>query len=372
MTAQPEIALLVSSYNRAEHLRRALLSIGAQQGVDGKMEVVVTDDGSTDNSAEVARQFANSVDFSVKFATHPHNGYHLTKCRNQGVKESTAPYILFLDGDCSLPPDHVRHHLETRRKGLVVGSDCVRLDEATSARVTDDDIRNGRLIQYASPKELARMRSQYRKAWFYQFIRHADKPKLIGNNIALWREDYERINGYDEQFVGLYCEDDDLRMRLRRAGLKATSLLNKSFTFHFWHPIHHTGTPRWRDGVNVKRLTRPGRLTACRVGLKAKEVCDLQIQVLGEALHTAAAKSVLKGLTTTESSRPEIEVVVAPGTGKFSGRADCNILVLTDSEMAPRSLIRKAHILVGAKSPAHAKQVAFEMGPISEIIRKAA
>lgn len=372
MSNRPEIALLVSSYNRAEHLRRALLSIGAQQGVEGKMEVVVTDDGSTDHSAEVARQFAKSVDFSVKFATHPHNGYHLTKCRNQGVKESTAPYILFLDGDCSLPPDHVRCHLEARRKGLVVGSDCVRLDEATSARVTDEDIRNGRLIQYASPKELARMRSQYRKAWFYQLIRHVDKPKLIGNNIALWREDYERINGYDEQFVGLYCEDDDLRMRLRRAGLKAMSLLNKSFTFHFWHPIHHTGTPRWRDGVNVKRLTRPGRLTTCRVGLSNKEVNDLRIHVCGEALHVAAAKSVLNGLKTTDASRPEIEVVVAPGTGRFSGKADCNILVVTDPAMAPRSLVRKAHVLVGANSPSHAKQVVYQLGPVDEVIRKVA
>lgn len=368
----PEIALLVSSYNRAEHLRRALLSIGAQQGVEGKMEVVVTDDGSTDDSADVARRFASSVDFPVKFATHPHNGYHLTRCRNEGVKESAAPYLLFLDGDCSLPPDHVRCHLEARRKGQVVGSDCVRLDEATSARVTDDDIRNGRLIQYASQKELARMRSQYRKAWFYQLIRHADKPKLIGNNIALWREDYKRINGYDEQFVGLYCEDDDLRMRLRCAGLSAISILNRSFTFHFWHPIHHTGTPRWRDGVNVKRLTRPGRLTTCRVGLKKKDVSDLKIRVCGEALHIAAARSVLKGLATSDAPKPEIEVVVAPGTGRFSGAADCNILVLTDASMTPRSLLRAAHILVGAKAPPHAKQLSFELGAVDEIIRKVA
>ncbi len=372
MPSQPEIALLVSSYNRSEHLRRALLSIGAQQGVDGKMEVVITDDGSTDNSADIARNFAQSVNFRVKFATHPHSGYHLTRCRNEGVAASTAPYLLFLDGDCSLPPDHVKHHLAARRKNVVVGSDCVRLDEATSARVTDEDIRTGQLIKYAPQSELRRMQSQYRKAWFYQLIRHADKPKLIGNNIALWREDYERINGYDEQFVGLYCEDDDLRLRLRRAGLRATSLLNRSFTFHFWHPVHHTGTPRWRDGVNVKRLTRPGRLTACRVGLKKKDVCELKIRVVGEPLQISVAKSVLKGIPASSHSRPEIEVVVSPGTGRFSGQAECNILVVTDPSQASKALARSAHIVVGAKSPAHAKQLIYELGPIEEIIRKVA
>ena len=44
----PEIALLMSTYQKPGHLSRALESIALQQNVDGRMELVITDDGSSD------------------------------------------------------------------------------------------------------------------------------------------------------------------------------------------------------------------------------------------------------------------------------------------------------------------------------------
>ncbi len=107
----PEIALLVSTYQRPQHLRRALLSIALQRGVDGQMEVVVTDDGSRDETPRVVEEFARTARFPVQFTTHPHSTFQLARCRNEGVAASRAPYLLFLDGDCILPPDHVAIHL---------------------------------------------------------------------------------------------------------------------------------------------------------------------------------------------------------------------------------------------------------------------
>lgn len=371
MATAPEIALLVSSYNRAEHLRRALVSIAAQRGVEGKMEVVVTDDGSTDHSHEVVRQFAASAPFPVQMTTHPHASFQLAKCRNEGAAASRAPYLLFLDGDCVLPPDHVAHHLAARRKNYVMAGDCVRLDEETSAAINDEHIRAGDLTRLAPPQELARLRSQHRKARFYEWIRHSAKPKLIGNNVGLWREDYERVNGYDENFVGWGCEDDDLRLRLRRAGVRIASILDRTFTYHLWHPVDPTATAQWRNGANVKRLQRPGRLTSCRWGLRKKEVSDLRIRVIGEPLEREAAKEAIAALPTTAAETPDIEVVVAPGSGYFSGKAECNILVMTDPAKAPARLLRSAHVVVGGP-PARPNQLAFDFGPVDEVIRKVA
>jgi glycosyltransferase involved in cell wall biosynthesis len=82
VSRSPEIALLVSSYQRPQHLSRALLSIAMQRRVAGRMEVVVTDDGSTDDTPQVVHDFARSVDFPVRFTTHPHAGFQLCRCRN--------------------------------------------------------------------------------------------------------------------------------------------------------------------------------------------------------------------------------------------------------------------------------------------------
>lgn len=372
MTYSPEIALLVSSYNRAEHLRRALLSIGCQRGVEGKMEVVVTDDGSTDASHEVVRTFARTANFSVQMTTHAHASFQLAKCRNEGVAASRAPYVLFLDGDCVLPPDHVAQHLAARKTGQVMAGDCARLEESASNLVTDQEIRMGNLARFAPAKELARLRWQHRKAQFYSWLRHSAKPKLIGNNVGLWRVDYERVNGYDENFVGWGCEDDDLRLRLRRAGVRIKSILDRTFTYHLWHPVDPTATAQWKDGANVKRLQRPGRLTACRWGLKKREIGDLSIRVVGEPLHLAAAKPILARLPKNQASSPDIEVVVSPGNGQFSGGAECNILVITDRSQASPKLLRHAHVVVGIDKPIVENQLAFGLTPVEEILRKVA
>ncbi len=160
MNPSPEIALLVSSYQRPHNLRRALLSIAMQRGVSGRMEVVVTDDGSTDETPQLVHQFARTVDFPVRFTTHPHTTFQLARCRNEGAAASTAAYLLFLDGDCLLPPDHVANHLQRRQPGVVWAGNRVLLDAATSARINDDVIRRGEFVHCASAEDLRRLRNK--------------------------------------------------------------------------------------------------------------------------------------------------------------------------------------------------------------------
>ena len=70
------------------------------------------------------------------------------------------------------------------------------------------------------------------------------------------------MNGYDENFEGWGCEDDDLRLRLRRAGVRIESILSRTHTYHLWHPTDATYPQSWRDGRNVAYLKRRGVLVA--------------------------------------------------------------------------------------------------------------
>ena len=81
------------------------------------MELVVTDDGSTDETPGIVRDFAERANFPVQFTTHPHTTFQLARCRNEGVRASPRTYLLFLDGDCILPADHVSTHLARRKRG---------------------------------------------------------------------------------------------------------------------------------------------------------------------------------------------------------------------------------------------------------------
>ena len=77
MPDTPDISVLVSTYQRPNHLRRCLRSIAMQQGVEGRFEVVVTDDGSTDETHELVRQFSREAGFPVYLTTHLHDGFQL-------------------------------------------------------------------------------------------------------------------------------------------------------------------------------------------------------------------------------------------------------------------------------------------------------
>lgn len=346
----PEIALLVSSYQRPKHLRRVLLSIALQENLSpGSMEVVVTDDGSTDETPDVVRQFASSVDFPVRFTTHTHSTFQLARCRNEGVAASSAPYILFLDGDCILPKNHVAIHLQQRKKGFTMAGDCARLDQQASEQVDEQVIRSGKFTAWAPKAELKRLRKQARKAWLYQWLRHPTKPKLIGNNVGIWRSDYEMVNGYDENFQGWGCEDDNLRLRLRRAGVRIRSILPWTNTYHLWHPVDSTAPTTWREGKNVAYLTRQGSLVCCRNGLIKRGLESVRLHVVGEPPEEivqrfptiAQAKSA-----GAPAEEPEVEILFLPGKGEFSGKAECNVLVEIDPTPESVRLARKAHLVI--------------------------
>lgn len=265
--ANPDIAVLISTFERPHHLRRVLASIASQQLGQTTMEVVVSDDGSQDETHKVVAEFARQAPFRVALTTHDHQGFRLARCRNEGVTHSTAPYLLFLDGDCLIPSDHVSTHLARRRPNTVMGGYCLHLDQPTTQQIDLVAVRKGTFTQVISQAERRRLRSLMLRSLWYELVRHSSKPKLFGGNIGIWREDYQRINGYDEVFQGWGCEDDDLRMRLRQAGIKIRTILPWTRTYHLWHPPSPSVPNAWKEGRNVEYLLREDRQSRCDLGL---------------------------------------------------------------------------------------------------------
>ena len=141
---RPDVAVLVSTFERPTHLRRCLESIAAQADVAKRIEVIVTDDGSRDLTLHAVMAFARKVPFRVAVTTHAHDGFRLAQCRNEGVAASHADRLLFTDGDCLLPPGTLAAFIAAIRPGRIAGGDSCRLDEAETAAISMDDIHAGR------------------------------------------------------------------------------------------------------------------------------------------------------------------------------------------------------------------------------------
>lgn len=299
MQRRVDISVVVSTYQRPNHLRNALESLAAQRGVDGRFEVVVCDDGSTDHTRDVVESFAAEAPFRVAFTTHRHDGFRLSQCRNEGATVAAAPYLLFTDGDCLLPPDHLAMHLRRRRPGRVAAGDCYRLDEASTARLTTDLVRGAAYRDWPSAAELKRVRQKATRARVYGALRVPMRPRLTGCNIGVWRDDFERVNGFDEGYVGWGYEDRDLQRRLARAGVRTRTILHWTVAYHQWHQRDPTfsragagtanlsyykqtdGRVRCASGLDNHR--EPSRVVFCR--LRPEELGRFRVSPINPALQ---------------------------------------------------------------------------------------
>jgi len=344
-----DIAVVVCTYQMPGHLERVLASL-SQQTIAAQMEVVISDDGSRDETSDVVHRFARQVEFPVRFITHPRDGFQLARCRNEGFQATTAGCLLFLDGDCLVPPDHVQHHYSAVQPGVVTSGYCIRLDQPTSERITVESVLRGEFARLSPPGEFRKLALMHLKSSFYNLIRHPRKPNLRGGNVGICRDDFLRVNGLDENFRAWGGEDDDLGWRMRAAGLRIVSVLDRTRTYHLWHPPTPTKVDRHHEQHHFDYLYRTFRLTRCLSGVVKRRPQDLLVRLVGQPHDPPLAARILKSLGL--AARPwagqtvDLEVVVVPGSGRFTGQADGNLLLAIEESAAARRHLRQAHLVL--------------------------
>ena len=280
MATAPEISVIVSTFQRPRHLKRCLTSISLQQDMKDLFEVVVADDGSTDETTELVDHFSSTVDFTVSYTTHEHDGFRLSQSRNEGAIASRGSYLLFTDGDCILPPRHLVSHMRHRRRGRVITSDMHRLDQDVSWQIDCEKIRESQFARWASTSERHRIAQKAFRSRFYNVLRVPMRPRITGNNIGIWRTDFEQVNGFDEQFVGWGLEDRDLQRRLEMIGVHAKSILPWAAIYHLWHDTDCTFSRKSLGTQNLEYYQSKRPNVRCTFGLTQRREAVGTVQSL--------------------------------------------------------------------------------------------
>ena len=92
---KPKFSIIVPVYNTEKYLKRCLDSIKSQSFKD--YEVIIVNDGSTDNSSDIISKYP------YKIINQENLG--LSRARNNGVKEASGDYLIFLDSDDYIEKD---------------------------------------------------------------------------------------------------------------------------------------------------------------------------------------------------------------------------------------------------------------------------
>lgn len=97
------VSVIVTSYNHGQYLSRAIESILNQNHKE--IEIIVIDDGSTDNTKSIAQNFSE-----IKYFFQSNQG--LSAARNTGIEKSSGGYLVFLDADDWLLPEAISSNLK--------------------------------------------------------------------------------------------------------------------------------------------------------------------------------------------------------------------------------------------------------------------
>jgi glycosyltransferase involved in cell wall biosynthesis len=261
MTPRPSSSLLIATYNWPEALRLVLASVRQQRMMPS--EVVIADDGSGDSTRDLIAEEARSFPVPLRHIWHEDAGFRLAMIRNKAMAAASGEYLIQLDGDLVLHPGFVEGHVEFAREGTYAQGSRAMLDEARTAEA----LRAGRVALSAFSPGVRNRANAIHLPLLARLERGPTDPleRTRGCNMAFWRSDIVRVNGYNEAMEGWGREDSELAARLQNAGVRRRNL---KFSAVAWHLHHRTRSQDAlpRNHAAFERAVRE-RLTRCERGI---------------------------------------------------------------------------------------------------------
>jgi glycosyltransferase involved in cell wall biosynthesis len=233
------ISLIVTTYNRPDALAAVIEACFTQ--TDRDFEIIVADDGSGEPTRAVVDMLAARAPVPLTHVWQPDIGFRLSMSRNRGIAAAKGDYILILDGDCVPQRDFVARHRALAQAGHMVTGSRILLDDVFTRRVLEQHID----LQSMTMADLLRLRlaGSLNKA-MQLLIKLPDigrnktrfsYRRIKGCNMAIWRADLVKVNGFDESFTGWGHEDADMVLRLYNAGVMRKDGAFATEVFHLWH-----------------------------------------------------------------------------------------------------------------------------------------
>jgi GT2 family glycosyltransferase len=197
-------SVIITTYNRAEALSRTVGALDHQDAQADAYEIIVVDDGSTDDTESVLRNLETSAPLVV--LRHDQNR-GVSAGRNSAIAIARGRYLIFLSDDLVVPPSFVNSHVRTLERlpnAWVVGG-FRQLESLTGTPF-------GR---YLSDLE-SDFDAQRKVSPLGDDLWEMSWP--TARNLSLRRTDLNRTGLFDERFR-IACEDQDLAERAKASGI---------------------------------------------------------------------------------------------------------------------------------------------------------
>ena len=234
-----EVSVIFTTYNSTAWLEKVLWGYQFQQ--HQAFEIIVADDGSTEETATLIEQWRAETGLQIKHVWHEDKGFRKCRILNKAIVQAKHSYVVFTDGDCIPRSDFLSEHVASAAPGYYLSGSYFKLPMSTSEAITRDDVATGRCFDLdwlkangLKPGRKHRKLNTSKRAarWLNRLTRTS--CNLKGSNASAWLSDLLRVNGFDErmQWGGL---DRELGVRLKNAGVKPRHVRYNAICVHLDH-----------------------------------------------------------------------------------------------------------------------------------------
>ena len=260
------ISVIVATYNRPDALRLVIQSLLSQ--TDDNYEILIADDGSTEETYELVQSFQRSSSVCIRHVWQMDDGFRLSRIRNLATEQAYGEYLIFLDGDCIVQPDFVEQHRKLAKKHHMVTGSRILLEQSltdllcASQGWSYNDFKK-KSIRHRLEGQMNKVLPLYIKLPSFAAREYKDFVwrRIKGCNLACWKTDAESIHGFDESMVGWGHEDADFVFRLSQHGVRRVSGAWATEVFHLWHKMADKATADKNAAIVRAKILSKSRLT---------------------------------------------------------------------------------------------------------------
>lgn len=235
-------SVVIPTYNRSLLLEKSLVSLAQAMASVAAAEVIVVDDGSTDDTAEVVRSLASEFT-SLKYVYQEDRGYRVARARNLGIRLAEGDICVFVDSGMIVGKEFIKAHLAAHngeRNAVCIGKilgiysgeteDVSWLARHDVYDLFDRLVPDGD-IALSDPRQpcfdicggdLDKLPMPWAIAWTA--------------NISMSRTALVKVGGFDENYQSWGCEDLDLSLAMSLAGSRF-KLVDAALAVHLPHEI---------------------------------------------------------------------------------------------------------------------------------------
>lgn len=258
------VSIVVPVYNRQERLSRCLAGICNQTYPLNLVEVIVVDDGSSDDVISIIDKYSKLLD--IKYVKQTDKGYRLSAARNVGIRTATHENICIIDCDLIPMPQFVEsfmqylHHFDNvillGHQRFVdptgISDDAILANPNVLSLMKDIKSENSTMIDSQSGITLDWRYSLYQET---NYLKNDQFPyrAFSSGHVAYKKKCIINAGFYDEDFNVWGCEDNETGYRLYQKGYYFIPVLN-AIDLHQEPPSGKNETDREADRIVSREL----------------------------------------------------------------------------------------------------------------------